>query len=96
MPPPLGTSSTGSPRFSRRGETPRWRRRRPFSLRHGNPAKTLARRGSIWYGDGHITLDLGVRGGRQCYSTEMEMCPIPAGLLPLVRSCVQMGGGAAA
>lgn len=39
----------------------RWRRRRPSSLRHGNPAKTLARRGSIWYGDGHITLDLGVR-----------------------------------
>lgn len=60
----------------------RWRRRRPSSLRHGNPAKTLARRGSIWYGDGHITLDLGARGGRQCCGTEMEIRPIPPGSLP--------------
>ena len=58
------------------------RRSRLSSLRHGNPAKTLARQGFIWYGDGHIALDLEVRGGRQCYGTEMEMCPIPAGPFP--------------
>ena len=71
-------------------------RRREPPAEARNPLKTLARQKALCYGTVQIVFDLGARGGRQCCGTEMEMRPIPAGLLPPLRRCVPRGTGAAA
>lgn len=76
-------------------KTPEAAARQALLAGEEGPGKPLRCAGPSVMVTGQV-LDLGARGGRQCCGTEMEMRPIPAGLLPPARRCVPRGTGAAA